>query len=124
MSSDRVLLFLLLIFIKHYFIDWVLQTDSMVQNKGKNIWVLFLHSIEHIAATACILFFFTPFQNIIFICSAEFVIHAAVDFAKANKKMLGRFKAPSSMYFNMLGLDQLIHYCSYLAMAWYLTLGV
>ena len=55
--------FLLLLFVKHYIIDFVMQTDEMVKGKGvygnpKGI----LHSLQHAIGTLLIAFFFYLFD--------------------------------------------------------------
>lgn len=119
MEAQQLLL-LLFLFIKHYIADFLLQTDWIVTQKAKNPFVLAFHCFEHSIATAIVLFFFTNFSTLLIICVAECVVHFGIDYIKASPRFLGKYKPPTTAFFNLLGLDQLLHSITYLGIAWYL----
>lgn len=123
MSSQLILLLLFLFFIKHYIVDFLLQSEWMVKNKATNFKVLLLHAGEHALATGLILIGFTTLPIVLLVMIAELIIHTSIDYFKANPRFLGKYKPPGVMFFNLLGLDQLLHYLTYLGIAWVFTLN-
>ena len=69
--------FLLLLFVKHYIVDFVMQTDDMVKGKGVygNRYGI-LHSLQHGIGTliACIITIYDPVYWII-LSVIDFVTH-------------------------------------------------
>ncbi len=107
--------FLFLLFLKHYIIDFILQTDAMVKSKGiygnkDGI----LHSVQHAIGTLIVssLFIANP---IIWVCLAlfDFVAHYHIDWIKMN---YGNRDITNPKFWNHLGLDQFAHQCCYLLM--------
>lgn len=107
--------FLTLLFLKHYIVDFVLQTDTMIAGKGKygNMDGM-CHSMQHAVGTLIVSTMLIQ-QEIYWVMLPlfDFVVHYHVDYIKS------RFgcKDPSRKEFwNQLGLDQLVHYLTYITM--------
>jgi hypothetical protein len=113
--------FLLLFFlqIKHWYIDFVNQSDAEV--KGKAIYgnrVGIMHSLKHGVGTAiCLLaiagFEYFPFAIILGIIDG--VAHYHIDWAKMN---WGNRDITTPAFWAHLGLDQMAHQICYLCITW------
>ena len=107
--------FLTLMFFKHYIIDFVLQTEPMIQGKGiyGNLHGL-LHSMQHALGTLFVVFvtMVDPLCLVV-LPLFDFIVHYHIDYLKAKYGC----KDPSRKEFwNQLGLDQLAHYLTYKTM--------
>lgn len=103
---------LFLLNIKHFIIDFVLQTEQQVKCKG--IFgnpVGFAHSFEHGIWTAVILCFYTNIEYALIIAYCEVVIHYLTDFCKMR---YGCQDITNKKFWIHLGLDQFIHQLTYL----------
>jgi hypothetical protein len=107
-----------LLAVKHFLFDFVLQTSYQVKNKGKfghpgGI----LHSGLHAAGTAFVLFIMAaPGAILVAIVVAEFLVHYHIDWGK--DQITRRFATGQNAFFwQMIGLDQLLHQLTYLAIA-------
>jgi hypothetical protein len=102
-----------LLFIKHWLIDFVFQTDSEVKNKGiyGNLAGL-AHSIKHGAATGVImlLFVYSPYDAVI-LGLFDSVLHYHIDWIKMR---FGNRDIATKAFWAQLGLDQLAHAFCYL----------
>lgn len=101
--------------LKHFLVDWVLQTDYQIEHKGQYMHPGgLIHSLQHGALTAVALVAVGaagPLQ-----CLAagalDMVIHYHVDWGKQN---LSRGLTPADKRFWVLmGADQLAHQLTYL----------
>lgn len=112
--------FLLLLFLKHYIVDFVMQTDEMV--KGKGIYGNFngiLHSLQHAIGTL-IVSVFTLVNPLTWVAVTivDFVTHYHIDYIKMK---YGCRDVTKPLFWNQLGLDQLAHYLTYLWMVSYVV---
>jgi Protein of unknown function (DUF3307) len=116
---EAVILLLVLLQIKHWYIDFVNQSNEEVASKGiygdrQGI----MHSAKHGFGTlACILFivglpylFFAVVLAVI-----DFVIHYHIDWLKMN---YGNRDITTPAFWNHLGLDQMMHQITYLFIAY------
>lgn len=113
MDLDTALLLLILLNGKHFIADWILQTNQIALEKGKNIDFLLLHSLHHAVGTILIVVFFSSVPTALIIGGIELAIHSIIDYLKSNKSLFGRFTFPSHAYFILLGFDQLLHQICY-----------
>ena len=108
-----MLLFLSLLFIKHYFADFVFQTDEMVKSKG--IYgdpAGVMHSVIHAFATLLICAFLgADFALGMMVVLADLILHYHIDWAKMN---FGNRDITNKLFWNHLGLDQLAHALTYI----------
>lgn len=117
------MIYLTLLFIKHYLVDFVWQTDDQVRGKaiygnGDGI----NHSLLHAIFTLWITFAFTINAPVALILSLiDGVLHYHIDWAKMN---YGCRDITNKLFWNHLGLDQLAHALTYIGLASYVaTLG-
>jgi hypothetical protein len=108
----EILIFLCLLYVKHYLADFVLQTERMVKEKG-----IYLanggidHSGIHALFTFIISFFFFGFYLAILFSIIDFITHYHIDWFKMN---FGNRDITNRLFWNHLGLDQLSHNLVYI----------
>ena len=107
---------LVLLFIKHWICDFVIQTDTEIRNKGEyGNFDGVMHSAKHGLGTALVLAILSfDIFGIIFLSVLDFVFHYHIDWVKMN---YGCQDARDPKFWNHLGLDQLAHYLTYLLIA-------
>ena len=107
--------FLLLLQIKHWYVDFVMQTMDMVKSKGKyGDWQGMLHSIQHGVATLLICSIFASWPVAIFLAGFDIITHYHIDWTKMN---YGNRDITTPQFWNHLGLDQMAHQIVYLIIA-------
>lgn len=108
----EVFIILILLQIKHWYIDFVNQTDEEVAYKGDYLdWRGCQHSVKHGVATFLILFLFAPTGWAVFLAVLDTVLHYHIDWLKMNK---GNRDISTKQFWTHLGLDQMAHQLSYL----------
>lgn len=122
---ESIFLLLILFQIKHWYIDFVDQTNEEVEHKGIYLdWIGLRHSLKQGLGTAiCLLlvfgFEFWPFCVILGVF--DFLAHYHIDWSKINlNKRLG-YTIDMPQFWALLGLDQLAHQLTYIGIA-YLTI--
>lgn len=105
--------------IKHFFCDWVFQTDYIVAGKGREkgwLMPLFVHSfIHHALATFFIMMAFSRSMTVGLIAAlVDGFSHLIIDRIKSNPNGFGRFKNPANkLYWVLMGADQAAHHLVY-----------
>lgn len=113
-----ILQLLILLQIKHWFVDFVNQSDAEVASKGKygeftGMW----HSIKHGLLTTGCVFFITGLPYILYAIIMgiiDFATHYHIDWLKMN---YGNRDIKTPAFWNHLGLDQMAHQVVYLMIA-------
>jgi hypothetical protein len=113
----EALFLLLLLQIKHWYADFVVQTYMQTVKKG--VWlnpVGISHSLDHVYSTLIALLVFSLFVPtsgilIIFLAVVEGIIHYLIDFVKVKYGCKDNTKP---LFWNQFGLDQLAHQICYL----------
>jgi hypothetical protein len=112
MAVFEVFIILILLQIKHWYIDFVNQTDEEVAHKGMYLdWRGIKHSLKHGIATFVILFLFAPMSWALALGVVDFLLHYHIDWTKMNK---GNRDIRTKEFWNHLGLDQMAHQIVYL----------
>ena len=107
--------YLALLQFKHWYIDFVLQTDAMVKGKGiygnlQGLW----HSGQHALATFLITILIVGWKFALFIAVVDFATHYHIDWVKMN---YGNRDITTPDFWNHLGLDQMAHQLVYLILS-------
>ena len=116
---ELILLVLVLLQIKHWYIDFVNQSNEEVASKaiyGDRAGIM--HSAKHgLGTMLAITLVVTPaYIFFAFICGIiDFVIHYHVDWAKMN---YGNRDITTPAFWNHLGLDQMMHQLTYIFIAY------
>ena len=109
-----ILLLLFLFTVKHFVVDFVLQTQEEVEHKGTYLdWRGVKHSVKHGIGTLVVLLFIgASFEFSWIYAAADFFIHYHIDWAKMNatRKLTPRDHA----FWTWLGFDQTLHYLTYI----------
>jgi hypothetical protein len=116
----EILLLLLLLQIKHWYADFVIQTYMQTVKKG--VWlnpIGISHSVDHIWGTLTVLLilnFVVPISAwlILIIALAEGIIHYFIDFVKVKYGCKDNTKP---LFWNQFGMDQLAHQTCYIVIA-------
>jgi len=117
---NSLYILLALLFIKHWYIDFVNQSTEEVAGKGiyGNAHGV-MHSIKHGLATFAIFFAFTyEFEYSIIIGFIDFVLHYHIDWAKMNINRRWNYTVQDKQFWAWLGADQLAHSLTYLFLVW------
>lgn len=117
------LVLMLVLQIKHYYADFVIQTYAQTVRKG--IYrdpVGISHSLDHITGSLLVLliasFFVSISLPLILILSvAEGFLHYHIDWVKVH---YGTKDLTKSLFWNQFGMDQLAHQITYLVMIYIL----
>jgi hypothetical protein len=115
---ELLLIFTLLI-VKHFIVDFPLQTKYQWSNKGTyghpgGI----LHSGLHGIGTYLCLFWYAPIAAV-YLALADMFIHYHIDWAKMSlNARMGWAPNTHEEFWWLLGLDQFLHYLTYVAILW------
>jgi len=121
---NTVLVILLLLTIKHFVVDFLLQNKFQWSNKGTYGHLGgVLHAALHGIGTFLCLIFFVDYWGIAWILSLfDSVIHYHIDYCKMNiNARMGWGPTTHEQFWWLLGLDQFLHSLTYLAIVWHLT---
>lgn len=119
-SASLCLLLITLLLVKHFIWDFYFQPPYMWKNKGTfghpgGI----LHSGIHAASSFSILVWWTSPLFALFFSLFEFSIHYLTDFAKMNiNRSHGWACNTHDQFWQLTGLDQLIHQLTYIIMVY------
>lgn len=110
---QAVVIVLLLLQVKHFVADFVLQTDQMVLEKGiyGARWGLY-HSGIQAVGTFFALAWIHPMLGV-FAGVFDFLVHYHVDWAKININRKYNYTPKDRQFWLWLGLDQLAHQVTY-----------
>ena len=106
------LLILAALQVKHWWVDFVNQTDEEVHSKGiYGNMVGIGHSVKHGALTYVILLCVLPVNQAYYIAIADIFLHYHIDWIKMN---YGERDIKNKTFWIQLGLDQLAHQLCYI----------
>ena len=119
---DSVYLLLALLFVKHWYIDFVNQTPAEVAGKGTYGQIHgLMHSVKHGVVTSVIVFlFFYSVEAAIIIGFVDFILHYHIDWLKMNINKRYGYTVENPKFWVWLGADQLAHSLTYLFLVWML----
>ena len=120
----EIALFLLILFqIKHWYIDFVDQTEEEIKHKSLYLnWIGVKHSLKHGVGTLLCLWTVTGWDYVeyaFFVAVIDFILHYHIDWAKMN---YGNRDITTHQFWNHLGLDQMAHQLCYIAYAGFMVL--
>ena len=119
---NSIYVLLALLFTKHWYIDFVNQSQKEVDGKGiyGNADGL-MHSIKHGVATMLIMYAFVyePLVAIV-VGFIDFVLHYHIDWAKMNINKKYNYTIEMPQFWAWLGADQLAHQITYIGLVWLL----
>lgn len=116
MSLNDLLLLFLLFTIKHFVVDFPLQGEFQWKNKGTYGHLGgILHALLHTVATFIILIFFVNIWWSFLFSILDGLIHYHIDFLKMKTNQITGWRADKDpQFWWLLGLDQFLHYLTYI----------
>lgn len=118
---DAIYILLAALFIKHWYVDFVVQTPREVEEKGTYFkWHGVKHSLKHGIFTGLVFWAFagTAMPDTLILGMIDFVIHYNVDWAKMNINRKFNYTIDKEEFWFWLGADQLAHSLTYLLLVW------
>ena len=112
-SEMWILATLALLFAKHYYVDFVIQTNEEVKGKGVygNLQGI-KHSLKQALGTFLVFGLAgTTLAVMVIMALIDFLTHYHIDWTKMN---YGNRDITNPLFWNHLGLDQFAHYLVYL----------
>lgn len=108
----EIFVILILLQIKHWYIDFVNQSDEEVKHKGIYLdWLGVKHSLKHGLGTYVVLALFAPGGWALGLAAFDFLLHYHIDWTKMN---YGNRDITTPAFWNHLGLDQMAHQIVYI----------
>jgi hypothetical protein len=120
-ASDVILLSIAYLLIKHAVADFFLQTPFQYRNKGTYGHPGgLLHCAIHLVLTIPVFLIAAPsgLQLVVVILIGEFVLHYHVDWCKEVAVKHYDWTPEKSAFWRAMGIDQLAHGLTYVAIAW------
>lgn len=116
MTTNELLILLLLFTTKHFIVDFPLQGEFQWKNKGTYGHLGgILHASLHTVATFIILIFFVNIWWSFLFSILDGLIHYHIDFLKMKINQITGWKADKDPEFWwLLGFDQFLHYLTYI----------
>jgi len=117
---DSIFILLALLFIKHWYIDFVNQSMEEVNGKGTygNAHGI-MHSIKHGLGTWFVFWVFTrEIEYSLILGFIDFVLHYHIDWTKININKKYNYTTENPKFWVWLGADQLAHSLTYLMLVW------
>lgn len=128
MSNDPYFIFALLIIfqIKQFLADFYLQRSYMLKKvrPGWNfVGPLASHAAVHGVCTGLICLWARP--EYWWLCFVDFGVHFFIDRLRSSPRFLGRYSdVRESVYWWILGADQMLHHLTHIALIWIILYGV
>jgi hypothetical protein len=117
---DIIFIILVLLFVKHWYIDFVNQTADEVQWKGTYLkWAGIKHSLKHGVGTVLVLWIcgIGPVDAVM-LGVLDFMVHYHIDWTKININRKNNYTPQDKQFWTWLGADQLAHSLTYLFIVW------
>jgi hypothetical protein len=120
---DGVYLLLALLFVKHWYIDFVNQSPAELEGKGTygNLRGL-MHAVKHGVVTGLIVSLFVyNFEVAVIIGFVDFVLHYHIDWLKSRINRRYNYTVDNPKFWAWFGADQLAHSLTYVFLVWILV---
>jgi len=116
---NTLFLCLVLLFLKHWYVDFVVQTPGELANKGSYLhWQGIKHAVKHGIGTLMVLAYHLGMGDVLLLASLDMMIHYHIDWAKLQLQDRLGLTPQDAGYWNLFGLDQLAHAFTYLFLLW------
>lgn len=103
---------LLLLQVKHWYVDFVNQSEEEVKHKGIYLdWLGVKHSLKQGLGTAFVFWIWCGPLVAVLLGLIDFVLHYHIDYVKMH---YGNRDITTPQFWNQLGLDQMAHQITYL----------
>jgi hypothetical protein len=113
---ETAITLLILLQLKHWYIDFVNQTSEEIAHKGTyGNWIGLAHSIKHGVGTLMVVLAITGsdfFLDALVVASLDFAIHYHMDWFKV--RATARYTVSDAKFWWWMGFDQMVHQLTYL----------
>lgn len=114
---------LFLLLLKHFLIDWVIQTESEIQHKGEYGDIRGVsHSVKHGVGTFLSVVPLAP-QLSVPLAVFDTLVHYHIDYTKQNLAGVLNLSPKDKNFWVLIGFDQFLHSLTYLAIVTLATLA-
>lgn len=114
---DLGLAIMLMLTVKHFIADFVIQTDWMIAEKGYyGKMGGIAHAAVHGFFTLVILTVFAP-SVAVYYAFLDFVVHYHIDWAKMKIVQKYSYTPADKQFWKWVGVDQMLHYLTYIFIA-------
>ena len=121
MLFNELFIILALLFIKHFLVDFIFQTDEHIKNKGSYGHLKGIeHSLQQGVGTTFVLFPFIGWEVAILLGVIDSIVHYHIDWAKMSINQKWKHEFNSSQFWTWFGADQLAHSLTYIWLVWLL----
>jgi hypothetical protein len=119
---DSIFIILSLLFVKHWYVDFVNQTAEEVAGKGTyGNFDGVMHSLKHGIGTALVIsIVIGQISTGLWFGFIDFVLHYHIDWAKMNINKHWAYTIDKPQFWMWLGADQLAHSLTYITLVWML----
>lgn len=118
---EYILIILVLLQVKHWYIDFVDQSMEEVHGKGiYGNWLGIRHSLKQGLGTFLVFFLITMPDVAVIVGLLDFVLHYHIDWCKMN---FGNRDIQTPQFWNHLGLDQMAHQLCYISFIYILLVS-
>lgn len=120
MDSLHLLVFVFLLFTKHFIVDFPLQKPYQWMNKGTYGHPGgLLHALLHGWATYVVTAIFFTWPVAVIVGFIDLFVHYHIDWAKMNINRIKGWKSDQhEEFWTLLGLDQYLHAVTYVGLIW------
>ena len=111
MSYKLISMSILYLFISHYVADFIFQSPTMAEKKGKSVQWLLMHVIVYaLVVGALTVPLFSTAKAFTSWIAINFCLHLGTDYITS--RLSGHFysKKDMKMFWNVIGIDQAVHY--------------
>lgn len=124
MTTVAIIALLFILVTKHFLLDFCYQPPYQWQNKGTYGHIGgIIHSGQHAVFSWFVLLYFASFPVALGLAIFEFIAHYHIDWAKMNiNKSQGWACNTHNEFWILTGLDQYLHYITYIVMIGILAL--
>lgn len=120
--NEAAFVLLVLLFVKHFIVDFVLQTDEQIRSKGIYLeWPGIVHSLQHGLGTFVVFFIFLDPLTSLLVAVIDAIFHYHIDWAKININKHNNYTPVDKKFWVWLGADQLAHSLTYIWLIWALS---
>lgn len=118
--SEHLFTILAVLFVKHFVVDFVFQTQHQIDRKGTyGDWIGFSHSIEHGLATFLVFMFFgIGLEASIILATTDTVVHYHIDYIKMR---WGTKDMYTKLFWTQFGMDQMFHALTYIELVYLIS---
>jgi len=118
---SEIFYILILLQIKHWYIDFVNQSNEEVAHKGTYLDSIGVkHSLKQGIATAAVMSIFIDFPSAIVLGVFDLIAHYHIDWAKMNINKKFGYTIEMPQFWALLGADQMAHQLTYIGLVWLL----